>query len=80
MNNSGQTFAVYFMLGVVVIVLSMSLAYPVKQFIDNAMTDYSCSTASSHYDKSFCTSLDILTPVFILLMFGFAGIILKGGF
>jgi hypothetical protein len=80
MNNKAQTFAVYFMLGVVFIVLALSLSYPIKQVIDTARSDYSCDVASSHYDKSFCTSLDIITPLFILLILGFAGILIRGGF
>lgn len=83
-NKRGQAIFYTFMLGVVVIVLALALASPVKQFVDNARNVSSdtqvgldCGNSSiSMFDKGTCTFVDLGLPYFIFGLIGIAGIII----
>lgn len=77
MNKRGQVIFYTFMLAVIVIVLALALAFPVKQATDNARTAMNCSdgTTISMFDNATCFIQDV-TPVYIIGGFiALAGII-----
>ena len=87
-NKKGQVFFYSLMLGILILVLALALAGPVKDTIDNArngtMTEGSpgldCSNESiSTYDKGACVVADLTIFHFIggLIMIGGAVIVAK---
>lgn len=80
MNKRGQIIFYGFMMGIVVIILALALAYPLRQSVDTAMNSSSdtilgmdCSNESiSDFDKITCYATD-LTP------FYFVGVIIMIG-
>ena len=77
MNKKGQVIFYGFMLGIVVIVLALALAPPVKEFIDdarNTTTGMDCGNSSiSDFDKAACIAVDLNGWYFI------GGLIMIGG-
>ena len=86
MNNKGQVIMVTFMIGLVVLILTLALAPAVKESTDlarNASTDSSigldCDNESiSNFDKASCVATDITLPYFIGFLIFFAGAIIVG--
>lgn len=83
LNNRGQAVFLLFMLGVVVIILALAFAFPLKQFVDDARANSTdtavglgCDNASiSDFNKAQCAITDISLPYFIIGMIALAGII-----
>lgn len=82
-NKNGQVIVYGFMLGVVIIILAMAFAGPIKKFTDNAQNKTSeiggmdCSNESiSNFDKLNCLSTDLSLPYFIGALLAIGGIIL----
>jgi len=84
MNNSGQAIFFTFMIAVVVIVLAIAFAYPLKQHYENVMganTDTNagldCQNSSiSEFQKAQCIITDASMPFFIFALLGIAGLII----
>ncbi|MCK9429550.1 MAG: hypothetical protein M0R17_06060 [Candidatus Omnitrophica bacterium] len=86
MNKGGQTIFFSIMLAVLLLLLAINLANPLKVVIDNARTQtnstggtetaLNCSTATTYQEKANCTIVDIMLPLFILVLVGLAGFIL----
>jgi hypothetical protein len=80
MNNKGQVQFYAFMVGIVVVILALALAFPTRQAVDTTMnqtTDdalgMNCSNTSiSSFDKIACYAADLTPFYFIgsLLMIG----------
>ena len=74
MNNHGQIFGYAIMLSLVLLVLGLALASPIKEFADDAMNSTSgdnigldCNNESiSNWDKGSCTILDWSQAYFIV--------------
>lgn len=81
MNKRGQVIFYGFMMGIVVIILALALAYPLRQSVDIAMNSSSdtnigmdCSNESiSDFDKISCYAVD-LSPFYLV-----GSIIMIGG-
>jgi hypothetical protein len=82
MNNQGQigSYAIMFMLAVVVVILGVSLAFPVNQMTTNAMNKTSviggmdCTNSSiSDYTKAACWTADMGQAFFIGSLIAIAG-------
>lgn len=81
--NKGQVFFYTFMLGIVVIVLALALAFPIKQATDTARSDsggdftgLNCSSPASTYDRGACLITDITLPYFFLGLLAIGGAII----
>ena len=76
-GKQGQVIFVYFMIGVVFFLLGLALAYPLTQTTGEAQEELDCSNESiSNQNKSVCYQVDSMTPLYIGLIFGLAGILL----
>lgn len=62
MNNRGLVFLYTYMLGMLIIVLGIAFATPIKQVIDDSMNsnELTCSSPASDFDQALCWTLDIL--------------------
>ena len=84
MNKNGQVFFYTFMLGIVIIILALAFAYPVKQAVDTArnpssgdFTGLDCANTSiSNYDKAACLITDVTTPYFIIGLLAIGGAVI----
>lgn len=84
MNNKGQTIFFTFMIAVVIIVLAIAFAYPLKQHFDNVRgpnTDTNsgldCSNSSiADYQKAQCIITDASLPFFVFGLLAIAGLII----
>lgn len=83
MNNKGQVFFYTFMIGITIIVLALSLAFPVKEAVDTARNDSSgdfiglnCSSPASTYDRAACIITDITLPYFIIGLLAIGGAVI----
>ena len=84
MNNKGQVIFFTFMIAIVIIVLALAFALPVKQLMDNTMsgtTDTSqgldCTNQSiSKYQSAQCLITDATTPFFIGAILAIAGLVI----
>lgn len=75
-NNKGQALFYSFMLGVVIIILALALAGPVKSFVDTARNsdNLDCDNAGiSNFDRAACVVADLTLFHFI------GGLIFIGG-
>ena len=76
MNKKGQVFFYTLMLGIVILVLALALATPVKETVNTSRTtsDLNCSNSSiSDFDKGACVVADLTLFYFI------GGLIFIGG-
>ena len=72
------------MLGIVVIVLALALAFPVKQSVDTArnsssgdFTGLDCANSSiSNFDRGACLITDVTIPYFIIGLIAIGGAII----
>lgn len=79
MNKRGLVRFYRLMLGTLIIVLGMALAYPVKAPIDNSMASMTCTSPSSDFDQATCWILDITKPFLAggIILIGFAVLFIK---
>lgn len=78
-NKKGVAAFFYFMIGVLFFVLGMALAPALTKTTDESRStsQLNCSNNSiSNQDKSVCYQLDAIPPVYVGIIFGFAGIII----
>jgi len=85
MNNNGQVFFYTLMLGILVIVIALALAGPVKDIVDSARNQTTdegqlgldCSNSSiSTYDKGACIISDLSIFHFISSLIFIAGAVI----
>lgn len=74
MYKKGQVVFFGFMLGLVIILLALALAPPIKQSIDNARSSMDCNNQSiSNFQKAGCLATDSTMFYFTI------GILMIGG-
>ena len=84
MNNRGQVIMVGMMIAVVLTILAISLAFPLQETIDGAMTDMNCSdgvvgVANFSIDtQATCIATDFSLPIFIGTILAVAGVAMLG--
>ncbi len=75
MNKKGIAVFIYFMMGVLFFVLGLALAPALTENSDEVREDLDCSNESiSNQNKAICYQVDVISPVFIGVIFGIAGI------
>jgi len=80
MDKKGSTIFISLMLGILFFFLGLALASPLQQVIEEQMYDHqlNCTDSSiSNQNKAVCTSIDVLLPLFVGVLFGFAGFLLS---
>ncbi len=76
-NKRGVVAFYLFMIGVVFFLLGMALAPVLTDSMGEVRTDLDCgNTSISNMDRILCYQVDSISPLFIGVIFGFAGIIL----
>lgn len=66
MNNKGQVLLYSLMVATLMIVLILSLAGPVKTFIESSKNQTECENSTiSDYDKAACYTYDIIFLLFV---------------
>jgi len=79
LNNKGQVMFFAFMLGLVVVVLALALAAPIKESVEDAMSseNLDCGNSSiSSFDKGACLVSDLTMFHFIAALIFIAGAII----
>jgi len=77
MERKGSVLIYMMMLGTLVILLALALAYPVQQFTDTAMDDINCTNDSiSDFNKAACVVVDLNLFYFIGALIFIGGIII----
>jgi hypothetical protein len=81
LNKKGSSSIYYFMIGILFFLLGLALAPSLSEVIQGDdvrnSTQLDCSNESiSNQNKAICYQVDTFTPLFVGLLFGFAGIIL----
>lgn len=84
MNNRGQMVFYLMMLSVIVIILAIALANPLKEFVNDARAPTSdtavgldCNNSTiSDFQKAQCALVDLSLPYFIMGLVGLAGVII----
>jgi len=79
MNKKGIVALYMLMLGTIFFVLGMALAPALKDTIYESTTDpiLGCHNATiTNQNQAICTSLEVMSPFFIGLIFGLSGVIL----
>lgn len=78
MNSNGQiTILFAFMLAVIIIVLALGLAFPVRQSADNAMNSMDCTNQSiADSTRAACYVADVNPFFFIGILIAIGGIVL----
>ena len=76
-GNHGQVVFYAIMLGIVVIVLALALAFPIKQAIENSRNEMNCTNTTAdgtinNYNQGACMTMDLTLSFFIigLIIFG----------
>ena len=72
LNKKGIVALYYLMLGIVIIILALALAFPSKEIIDINLNELNCTATTNVYDKGTCYFIDS-TKVIIV-----GGLILVG--
>ena len=90
MNKRGQTLFVSLMLGVILFLLGLALAYPLNKITQDAMaqtnstagieTALNCTTATTYQEKANCTVVDLFNPLWIGTLFGLGGLLISKAF
>lgn len=76
-NNKGQAIFVSLMIAIVVIVLALAWAFPVRQSVDTARTSMDCTNTSiSSFDKATCLASDLTIFYFIGGLIAIAGLVI----
>ena len=84
LNNKGQAFFVSLMLAIVIFILALALAGPLKSFTDNARgpnnetnQGLDCTNSSiTDFDKANCIATDMFLPYFIGFLIVLGGAVL----
>jgi hypothetical protein len=82
MNNKGQTIALAFMLGIVVLILALAFAKPVNEITTLAMNETSeiggmnCTGTIDNFVKAGCITADLGQAYIIGGLIALAGIII----
>lgn len=84
MNNRGQMVFYLLMLAIVVLIIAIALANPLKEFVTDAQSPSSdthvgldCNNSSiSDFQKAQCTLTDLSLPYFTIGLIGLAGVII----
>jgi hypothetical protein len=78
-----QARIVGLMIGIVIIILGLALAFPVKQAVDNARNESSgdtiglnCSTSEDVYIRAMCRASDLSIFLFVGGLLFIAGIVI----
>lgn len=64
-NKRGIVFFYTLMVGVCIIILGIAFAPAIKQVIDNAMAELTCSTPANDFDQASCWYMDMQKMLFI---------------
>jgi hypothetical protein len=76
MNKKGQVFY-FFMIGVIIFLLTFSLASSLIKNSDKVRVDMQCSNASiDTTQKISCTTVDLVAPFILAVLVGLAGMVL----
>jgi len=83
LNNKGQVFFYTLMLGIVIVLLALAFADPLRETIDTARSPSTndsvgldCGNGSiSDFDKANCTMVDLGLPYFFFGLLALAGIV-----
>lgn len=76
-NKRGQVIFVTFMIAIVVIILALAFAFPVKEATQNARGDMDCGNVSiSNFDKAGCLASDLTLFYVIGGMIFIAGVVM----
>jgi len=61
------------MMGTLIILLGIALAYPTSHPINEARTALSCNAPASDFDQATCWFLDLTKPMFVggIILIGF---------
>ena len=60
MNRNGQVVFYSFMIGVIVLLLSLALAPAIKSFVETSVSEMDCTNESiSSFDKAGCLAADL---------------------
>ena len=78
MNKKGQVLFYSIMIGVVLFFLGINLAKPLLDVFTDVRTNLSCDVASTYQEKANCVIVDVMLPLFIGVLFGFAGMVIGG--
>lgn len=85
MNRKGITALVTIPIAVVVIILALVFAGPIKSFVDDARNTTTLdgnqgldcdNPAISDYNKGGCIIVDLFNPAFFAILIGLAGVII----
>jgi len=82
MNNKAQASVLAFMIAIVVIILAISLAFPLNQMTTNAMNETSeiggmnCTATTDDFVKAGCWVVDLGQGYFIGGLLAIAGLII----
>lgn len=81
-SSKGSAVLVYFMVGVLFFVVGLSLATPLIKVVTSdgvmGVDGLNCSSVNvTNYYKGVCMSVDVLSPMFIAIIFGLAGILIS---
>lgn len=78
LNDKRGLVAIYlFMIGIVFFFLGMALAPALTETSGEVQTDLDCTNSSiSNQNKAICYQVDSMPPLFVGILFGFAGMIL----
>lgn len=77
MNKKGQTVFYFFMIGVIIFLLTFGLASSLIKNSDKVRVDMDCSNNSiSTTEKISCTTVDLVAPFFLAILIGVGGTIL----
>lgn len=81
-SSKGSAVLVYFMVGVLFFVIGLSLATPLTKVVTSngvmGVNGLNCSNVNiTNYYKGVCMSVDVLSPIFIAIIFGLAGILIS---
>ena len=60
-----MVFLYRLMLGMLIVVLGIALAYPTKAPIDDAMTNLTCDTPATDFDQAACWAMDGIKFLFV---------------
>ena len=76
-HKQGFVLLYALMVGVVVFLLALALAPPMKKVVENTMSSnlLNCSTTSNPQTKAICTSID-LQLLFNVILIGIGGLII----
>ena len=65
MNKRGFVFLYTLMVGICIVILGIAFAPAIKQVIDNAMLELTCSTPANDFDQATCWFMDTQKVLFV---------------